>query len=315
MIGASAVAVPGNLRGWTMMHQAHGRLPFADVIEPAIRTAARGYAATPYLNGAIKEHAADLALDAEIARILLPGGAPVAAGSRVVMSDYADSLRLVQREGAAALHGGELGRALIARLATGGADAGHLTLDDLVSYRAIERQAIFGSYRGHTIAGPPPPASSGVHVAQMLNMLEAYDVAGMGFGSVENLHLLAEVIRVAFEDRRAASGDPDFVDVPVEKFTSKAYAAEARARMRDIGGATAAPIGLRKPRHHPCHRRRPRRQYRRRHPYAERPVRRPHHGARHRHHPQQLHAELRSASRAGRCRSRRARGCRPRWRR
>lgn len=234
LVGPSAVAVPGNLRGWCLMHEKYGKLPFADVVEPAIRAAARGFAVSHYLNGAIREHQADLAADPEMARMMLPGGAPAEPGSRMVMGAYADSLRLVQAEGASALHGGALGRALIERLQTGGPDASVLTLDDLASYRAVEREAIFGNYRGHTIAGPPPPASSGVHVVQMLNMLENYDVRAMGFGTVESLHLLAEVIRIAFEDRRAASGDPDFVDVPVDLYTSKDYARICLGRIRDL---------------------------------------------------------------------------------
>jgi gamma-glutamyltranspeptidase/glutathione hydrolase len=233
-VGPSAVAVPGNLRGWCLMQEKYGKLPFADVVEPAIRAASRGFAVSHYLNGAIREHQADLAADAEIARLLLPNGDPATPGSRMVMGAYADSLRLVQAQGAEALHGGALGQALIERLATGGDDADVLTLPDLAGYRAVERDAIFGTYRGHTIAGPPPPASSGVHVVQMLNMLEFFDVRAAGFGSVENLELLAQVIRIAFEDRRAASGDPDFVDVPVERYISKDYAQACLERMRGV---------------------------------------------------------------------------------
>lgn len=234
-VGASAVAVPGNLRGWHMMQQRYGRLPFADVVEPAIRAASRGFTVSDYLVGAIREQERDLLADPEIARLFLPGGKPVAAGSRMVMADYAESLRLIARLGAKALHGGDLGRALVARLATGGPDAGHVTLEDLTGYRAIERDAIFGSYRGHQIVGPPPPASSGVHIVQMLNMLENFDLRAMGFGSAESLHLLAEVIRIGFEDRNAASGDPDFVDVPVARYTSKSYARDCLSRMREGG--------------------------------------------------------------------------------
>ena len=240
MIGASAVAVPGNLAGWHQMQARYGRLPWADVVEPAIRLAARGFAVTHYLSGAIGEAAGELSQDAEIARILLPGGHAPAPGDRLVMGDYAESLRLIQREGAAALHDGALGAALAARMQTGGADAGWVSTEDLRAYRPIERAPIIGSYRGFDIAGPPPPASSGVHVTQMLNMLEGYDVAGMGFGSPESLHLLVEVIRIAFADRRAHSGDPAFVDVPVERLTSKSYAAECRAQIRH-GAALPAP--------------------------------------------------------------------------
>lgn len=238
MIGASAVAVPGNLAGWYAMQTQYGKLPFADVVEPAIRLAARGFAVTHYLSGAIAEAAGELSLDGEIARILLPGGRAPAPGERLSMGDYSESLRLIQREGASALHGGALGAALAARMLTGGEDAGWVTEGDLRDYKPIERQPIIGSYRGYEIAGPPPPASSGVHVTQMLNMLEGYDVAAMGFGSPQSLHLMAEVIRIAFADRRRHSGDPAFVDVPVERLVSKAYAAQC---CQQIGNASALP--------------------------------------------------------------------------
>lgn len=235
MVGPSAVAVPANLRGWFLMQRRHGRLAWADVVEPAIRAAARGFTVSPYLHGAIREHRDDLRADPGMARMLLPGGAPLAPGARLVMDDYADSLRLIQQQGDAALHGGALGRALAERLAAGHEDggqeaAGHVTLADLAGARAIEREAIFGTYRGHAIAGPPPPASSGVHVVQMLNMLEPHDLRGMGFGNPDAMDLMARAMALAFEDRRMASGDPDFVDVPVDRFTSKDH---ARRRMAD----------------------------------------------------------------------------------
>ncbi len=237
--GASAVAVPGNLAGWCSMHARFGKLPFADVVEPAIRLAARGFAVTHYLAGAIRESEAELGRDPEMARLVLRDGAALSPGDRMVMGDYAQSLRLIQQEGAAALHGGILGAALVARMQTGGPDAGWVSMDDLTGYRPVDRAPIIGTYRGFQIAGPPPPASSGVHVTQMLNMLEGYDVAGMGFGTAESLHLLAEVIRIAFADRRAFSGDPAFVDVPVGRLTSKAYAAECRAQIRAGAGHPA----------------------------------------------------------------------------
>lgn len=239
LVGAGAVAVPGNLVGWCAMQQARGALPFADVIEPAIRAASRGFRVTAYLSGTIQRHHEDLANDPVIAALFLPGGRPAEPGHRLVQPDYAESLRLIAREGAAALHGGALGEALVARL---GAE-GSVSMDDLRRYEARQREAIFCDYRGFQVAGPPPPASSGVHVAQMLNILENYDLAAMGFDNPERLHLLAEVIRVGFEDRRAASGDPDFVDIPVEKLISKRYAEECRARLRDVGGARTVPPG------------------------------------------------------------------------
>ncbi|MEI4472932.1 gamma-glutamyltransferase [Frigidibacter sp. MR17.24] len=243
LVGASSVAVPGNLRGWCDMQAKYGKLPFADVVEPAIRAAERGFTVTHYLAGAINEFADDLLADPAMAAIIAPGGKLLAPGDRMVMTDYAKSLRLIQAEGAEALYGGALGAALVERLATGGPDAGYIAIEDLTGYRAIERAPITGTYRGYEVIGPPPPASSGVHIPQMLNMLEGFDVKGMGFGSPQSLHLLAEVIRLAFVDRRAYSGDPAFVDVPVERLTSKAYGANCAGRIRDAGGLTAADPG------------------------------------------------------------------------
>ena len=87
-------------------------------------------------------------------------------------------------------------------------------------------------YRGWEILGPPPPAASGVHIAQMLNILEGYDIAAMGFGTAATIHHLAEVLKIAFADRAAASGDPDFVGVPVERLTSKDIRQRAPPRDR-----------------------------------------------------------------------------------
>ncbi|MBO0905006.1 gamma-glutamyltransferase [Jiella sonneratiae] len=239
-LGPSAVAVPGNLAGWCDTHRRFGRLPLGDVLAPAIRFAERGFAITHYLAGAIGENADDLARDGAISTLLMPDGVPLAPGDRLVQGDFAETLRIVARQGAAALHGGELGAALAERIATGGEDAGWLTLDDLRRYLPREREPIVGSYRGHQVFGPPPPASSGVHVTQMLNIVEGRDVGAMGFGTPDTLHLIAEAIRIGFEDRRAASGDPEFVDIDVEKLVSKDYARQCEARLRRRGGPGSA---------------------------------------------------------------------------
>ena len=110
------------------------------------------------------------------------------------------------------------------------AHAGGLVTDaDLRAVTVLEREAVHGAYRGWQVAGPPPPSAAGVHIVQMLNILEGYDVAALGFGSPDATHLLAEVLRIAFADRAVATADPAFVAVPVTQLTSKAYAAERRA--------------------------------------------------------------------------------------
>lgn len=241
--GPSAVAVPANLLGWHTMQTRYGRLPFADVVEPAIRLAAGGFRLTHYLAGAIAENAAELARDPLLAALYLPGGSPLEAGARLSQPDYAQALRLVAQEGAAALHGGALGAALAERVRRGTEDDGCLTEADLAGARAVDREVIVGTYRGYEIVGPPPPASSGVHIAQMLNLMEGFDVARLGFGTPAALDLLAKVLTIGFADRRLSSGDPAFVDVPVERLTSKAYADARRAEIGTVAPAEPAPPG------------------------------------------------------------------------
>lgn len=224
-VGRAAVAVPGTLLAWCQMLQRHGRLSLADVLEPAIRHADRGFVATAYLADCVADCAADLARDPEIARIFLPGGVPLAAGARVRNPACADSLRLVGREGPDALYRGALGRALAADMQRQG---GLLTGADLAAYRSHDRELLRCGYRGFEITGPPPPCSGPLHIGQMLAILEGFDVAGGGFGTLDSTHRLAEVLKIAFADRATSTADPDFVPVPVDRLLSSGYAAERR---------------------------------------------------------------------------------------
>src|SRR5262249_24960267 len=226
-VGPKAVAMGGTLQAWCETLARFGTFSLADVTEPAIRHASRGYRVTPFLCECAADVAADLARDREIARLYLPDGQPIKPGTRLVQGAYAETLRLVAREGAAALTEGSLGRTLTHHLRKAG---GLVSAEDLAQYRVIERAPVRGNYRGVEIIRPPPPSAGGVHVIQMLNILEGYDVTGLGFGSVEMVHLLAEAMKIAFADRAASTGDPAFVSVPVERLLSKAYAEDCRRR-------------------------------------------------------------------------------------
>jgi gamma-glutamyltranspeptidase / glutathione hydrolase len=257
-IGALAVAVPGALAGWCQAIRDHGRLALAEVMAPAIRLAEQGFVVTPYFSDCIKDSAADLKTDPALAALFLPGGEALKPGDRLVQKNAARSLRLIAEDGAQTLYGqverapssadptlypphpalsperrgllaGRLGDELVTALQSRG---GILAGADLQTYAPIVRQPIRATYRGYEIIGPPPPASSGVHIAQMLNILEHYDLKAMGFGSPDACHLLAETLKIAFADRAVATADPDFVKVPVEKLTSKAYATERRSGIR-----------------------------------------------------------------------------------
>ena len=240
LVGPKSVATPGSLRAWCLALQRFGTMSLADVMQPAIRHAARGFAVTPYLSDCIKDAGPDLLKDRLAAALLLPNGTPLKAGERLVQGQYAEALTLVSQQGEKALHGGPLGDLLVECMEKTG---GFVRRDDLTGYKVEERAPIRGHYRGWEILGPPPPAASGVHIAQMLNILEAYDIAKMGFGSVDTLHLLAEVLKIAFADRAEASGDPDFVKVPVERIVSRDYA-DQRRKLLDIARATQWTGGL-----------------------------------------------------------------------
>ena len=227
-VGPTSVATPGNLMGWCEALARFGTFPLADVMEPAIRHASRGFRVTPYLHECVTDAAADMAMDPEIARIYLPGGSPIAAGTRLVTGDYAETLRAVMREGPSVLYTGGLGRLYADHMAQAG---GYITTEDLSRYRTITREALRGTYRGYEIIGPPPPTSGPLHIIQMLNILEGYDIEAMGFGSPDHVHLLAEALKIAFADRAAATADPAFVKVPVGKIMDKAYAASRRSRI------------------------------------------------------------------------------------
>jgi gamma-glutamyltranspeptidase / glutathione hydrolase len=227
-VGPTAVAVPGNLKGWCEALDRFGTFSRADVMEPAIRHASRGFRVTPYLHECVSDCAADMARDPEIARLYLPEGSPIHPGARLTTGDYAETLRDIARHGPEHLYTGPLGAHYANHMAASG---GYITRNDLTRYKTITRQPIRGTYRGFEIIGPPPPSSGPLHIVQMLNILEGYDIGALGFGSVETVHLLAEVLKIAFADRAAATADPAFVRVPVDRILSKLYAAQRRARI------------------------------------------------------------------------------------
>lgn len=232
-VGANAIAVPGTLKAWCETLTRFGTLSLADVMAPAIRYASRGFIVTPYLSECVAEAAADLAADAPMARLFLPSGDPIGAGQKLVQGDAANTLATIAKEGPDSLYNGALGSVVLAYLSEKG---GLLSKADLAQYGTIDRDVVRGTYRGYEIAGPPPPSSGGVHIIQMLNILEHLDLAALGFGTPESAHYIAEALKIAFADRAAATADPAFVNVPVAKLLSKSYAAE---RFKQIDAAKA----------------------------------------------------------------------------
>jgi gamma-glutamyltranspeptidase/glutathione hydrolase len=239
-LGLLSVGVPGTLASWCEMLERFGTLDLATVIAPAVRRAEAGFAVTGYLAECIAETAGDLARFPESARVFLPGGAPLRRGDRLVQPEYAATLRTIAADGPGTLYGGVLGRAVADHMAGAG---GLVTEDDLVRYRTVERAPVRGTYRGVDVAGCPPPTGGGLHLIQMLNILEGDDVAALGYGTVDGIHLLAEAMKVAFADRAAATGDPSFVDVPVARLIAKDYA-KARRQAISLAKASAPGAGV-----------------------------------------------------------------------
>lgn len=239
-IGSKAVAAPGSLKAWCEMLERFGTFSLGDVMEPAIRHASRGFTVTPYLSECIDEALPGLILDPVISSVYLQDGAPIPAGTRLATPDYADTLRTIASEGPDAVYGGAVGQAIVDHMAKTG---GLLAMQDFIDYQTIERDVVRGSYRGVDIVGPPPPSSGGVHVIQMLNLLEGFDIGAMGFGSPDSLHLILEVLKIAFADRKMATADPDFVTVPVDQLLSKAYA-DARRPDIDLNRAQSWESGV-----------------------------------------------------------------------
>ena len=295
-VGPTAVASPGNLKGWCeavgpLRHLPAGRCDGAGD-PPCLARLPRHALPARMRLGLRRRHGARsgdreaLSCPAEHRSLPARGWSPATMPRRCAAS-RGKVLICCTPARSARLYADHMARS-----------GGYITRDDLTRYRTVERDALRGTYRGFEIVGPPPPSSGPLHIIQMLNILEGYDIGALGFGSADTLHLLAEVLKIAFADRAAATADPAFVKVPVEKLLSKSYAADAprahrsraRAELERRGGAR------RRRAHHASDRGRRHGQHRRQHADDQLAVRRTLHRAGHRHDPEQLHVRVHAAS-------------------
>lgn len=220
-VGPRSFAVPGNLKAWFETHQKYGRLDWQRLLGPAIRHARDGFPVSHYFVACLTDASADIANDQAMSAIFLPSGKPLSPGQLLVQYDYATTLEQIAQDGVSALWTGALGHTLerwLTQLDT------FLSIDDIRQYQALWRSPIQGSYRGHTIIGPPPPCSGGVHVLQMLAILEHADLRTLGFGSTASTHLLLEAMKIAAADRAQAMGDPAYNSPPLDVLLSSSYA-------------------------------------------------------------------------------------------
>jgi len=229
-----SAGVPGTVAGLIHAQERYGTLPLAEVVAPAIALADDGILVTRPLAFSLAEAKARLSKSAAAGYFLLPDGSPLAVGQRWRQADLARTLRAIATGGRQAFYEGEIAARIVAEMA---AHDGLITAADLAGYRVVERAPVQGSYRGYRIAAMPPPSSGGVHLVQMLNVLEGWDLAAQGHNGAAYLHRLIEAMRRAYADRSRYLGDPDFVPVPVAELTAKSYGARLRAAI-DLERAT-----------------------------------------------------------------------------
>lgn len=224
-IGHRACAVPGNLAGLELALRRWGTMRLADVLAPAIRHAEEGYAVTKTLSEMMTNYYDRLAQFPEAARVYLKDGLAYEEGEKLVLKDLGKTLRLIAAQGPDVFYRGEIAEAIAKEMAAGG---GLITKADLAGYQPKLREPVRGSYRGYEIVSMPPASSGGTHVIQLLNLLEGFDLAGMGHNTAAALHVQAEAGKRVFADRNQFAGDADFVRVPTAGLIAKEYAAQVR---------------------------------------------------------------------------------------
>jgi gamma-glutamyltranspeptidase/glutathione hydrolase len=220
-----AVGVPGTVAGLWLAHQRLGELPWKDLVEPAVRLAADGFPLSRALAASLEAMLPQFRRYPASLAQFSKDGAPCRAGDLFRQPDLARTLARIRDHGPDGFYRGETAELFATEMARGG---GILTLDDLASYRAVERPPVRGSFAGYEVISMGPPSSGGVALVEMLHVLEGYDLRALGLRSAAEVHLLTEAMRRAFADRARYLGDPDFVDAPIARLVSTEHAAALR---------------------------------------------------------------------------------------
>ncbi len=246
-IGYESICAPASLRALHTAHQEHGTLPWRDVLAPAIEYARDGWTVRPAVHdfwsdpgafGHVPNSDRASFTPAAAALYLRPDGSAKRMGDVVVNRDYADVLAAIARSGPEPFYTGDLARAMVDDIAANG---GHLTLEDLADVAVRRNEPLWTTYRGWSVATNRPPGG-GVQLVQMLNVLENFDLEALGHNSAEYVRVVSEAMKKATADKDRYVGDPAFVDVPLDRLTSKAYA-------RGVADQIAAGEKIAVPRH------------------------------------------------------------------
>jgi gamma-glutamyltranspeptidase/glutathione hydrolase len=230
LFGYLAVGVPGTIKGFELAIQRYGSLEWEDIIAPAIKLAEKGFILTERRALGFNFAREDFPKRTEEFQKVFTkrDGLPFKEGDRFTQIELAESLKLLAKHGSDVFYKGEIAEKIADDMAKNG---GLITREDLQNYRAIERKPISGTYRGYKILSMPPPSSGGTILVEMLNILEGFELGQMERFSPKTLHLIAETMKLAYLDRAKHMGDSDFGDIPVDRLTSKSYAAEIRKKI------------------------------------------------------------------------------------
>ena len=239
--GYLAPGVPGTVRGMALAHSRFGKLPWHDVVEPAVQIAANGFVIAPSLARGLNSEirGAMSRFPASVAAYGKAGGGQWNEGDRLMQPDLARSLNAIA-DSPDAFYTGWIADLIADDMAGNG---GLITREDLAAYKAVERVPIKGTFLGYEIISMPPPSSGGTALIEMLNMLEAQHVEKLQPRSAEAVHTVAEAMRRAFLDRARFMGDPDFVKVPVATMTNKSHAKDLWSTFSPTKASSSVELG------------------------------------------------------------------------
>ena len=241
VVGHLASGVPGTVSGMWEAHQRFGTMAWADLVEPAVGLA-EGFEVRERFLGSLGPSMIEAltAYPASATQFLPNGGQPPVVGDTLRQPDLAATLGRIRDSGPDGFYRGETADLIVAEMERGD---GIITHEDLQQYRAAWRDPIRFTYRGHTVLSMPPSSSGGATMAEIANILEGYDLAAMPWHGAEMIHLYAEAWKRAYADRNHYLADPDFVDMPLERMTSEAYARERAATIRTTAATPSSEIG------------------------------------------------------------------------
>jgi gamma-glutamyltranspeptidase/glutathione hydrolase len=222
VVGGKSVGVPGTVRMLELAHQKYGKLPWAQLFQPAIRLAEQGFPLSPRLHTLLSKEQFLPRFEPARSYFYQPDGQPKPVGTQLINKPYAEVLRQIAQQGADAFYKGEIAGDIVATV-TKATVPGDLTTADLAGYQAKERKPVCGVYRVYKICSMGSPSSGGLTVLQILGMLERFNLARVKPNSVEAIHLFSEAGRLAYADRGLYMADADFVPVPTEELIDPEY--------------------------------------------------------------------------------------------